>query len=358
MAHKQPIPEIRAAAFTAAREKCALSVEELANLACLSKKQIQQIENGQSNTFYSPSVKFTAAKKVAQLIQLDEQAAFDFGPQAELPLTQAAELETSAPIPSAMLDSNGDKIKDANSVLVEEVTKQEIKKEVHKTGTKKRKSKALASDSMQPGMKASASAVLLEPAPRKSTQSTSANPKSSAAKWLWLLPAGAVALLLVQFQPLLQEQLDAQMSPKKPVESAAAPAVVAAAEPVTPSTPTTEAQTAPAVVVPSTPITTAAVPSACPPSDAVVESYKPPYANKPGNMVYVKSSIAQLMCVEDGDGKLQTKTVEAGAGHSFYGKPPFKLFTSGLSSAEIFFQGLRVRPSNTESKTILLVQVD
>lgn len=358
MAHKQPIPEIRAAAFTAAREKCALSVEELANLACLSKKQIQQIENGQSSTFYSPSVKFTAAKKVAQLIQLDEKAAFDFGPQAELPLAQAAEPEISAPIPSATPDSNSDKKKDANSVVVEEVTKQEIEKEVHKTGAKKRKSKALASDSMQPEMKVPASAVLLEPAPRKSTQSTSANPKSSAAKWLWLLPAGAVALLLVQFQPLLQEQLDAQMSPDKPVESVTAPAAAAPAESAKPSAPTTETQAAPAVVASSAPIATAAVPSACPPSDTVVESYKPPYANKPGNMVYVKSSIAQLMCVEDGDGKLQAKTIEAGAGYSFYGKPPFKLFTSGLSSAEVFFQGLRVRPSNTESKTILLVQVD
>ena len=43
------------------------------------QKQIQQIENGQSTTFYSPAVKLTAAKKVAKLIQLDEKDAFDFG---------------------------------------------------------------------------------------------------------------------------------------------------------------------------------------------------------------------------------------------------------------------------------------
>lgn len=365
MAHKQPIPEIRAAAFAAAREKCALSVEELAHLACLSKKQIQQIENGQSSTFYSPTVKFTAAKKVAKLIQLDEKAAFDFGPQAELPLEQVADPETNASIPSATLDSNSDKKKDVNFAMAEKASKQGLEKEVQKPSAKKRANKVAVSQAIQPEMKTPASAVwsgsASESVLKNSTQSTSANHKSSGKKWLWLLPAGAVALLLVQFQPLLQEQLDARMTSEKPVEFVAAPAA-APAESAAPSAPTTEAQAAPAVVVPSTPIATAAVllprPSACPASDTVVESYRPPYANKPGNMVYIKSSEAQLMCVEDGDGKLQTKAVEAGAGYSFYGKPPFKLFTSGLSSVEIFFQGLRVRPSNTESKTILLVQVD
>jgi hypothetical protein len=62
--------------------------------------------------------------------------------------------------------------------------------------------------------------------------------------------------------------------------------------------------------------------------------------------------------MEDGDGKVQSKTMEPGLGHSFYGKPPFKLLTSGLSSAEVFFQGFRVRPSNADSKSILLVQAD
>ena len=66
MAQKQSSPEIRCAAFSAAREKRALSVEQLALLACLSKKQIQQIENGQSNSFYSPAIKLVAAKKVAK----------------------------------------------------------------------------------------------------------------------------------------------------------------------------------------------------------------------------------------------------------------------------------------------------
>jgi hypothetical protein len=97
---------------------------------------------------------------------------------------------------------------------------------------------------------------------------------------------------------------------------------------------------------------------ACPLPDASIESYRSPSPSKPGNMVFVKMPTAQTICVEDGDGKVQTKTMEPGLGYSFYGKPPFKLLTSGLSSAEVFFQGFRVRPSNADSKSILLVQAD
>jgi hypothetical protein len=97
---------------------------------------------------------------------------------------------------------------------------------------------------------------------------------------------------------------------------------------------------------------------ACPLPDASIENYKSPAASKPGNMVYVKMPTAQVICVVDGDGKVQSKAMEPGLGHSFYGKSPFKLMTSGLSSAEVFFQGYRVRPSNADSKSILLVQAD
>jgi len=363
MAHQQPIPEIRAAAFAAAREKCALSVEELAHLACLSKKQIQQIENGGRDAFYSPVIKFTAAKKVAQLIQLDEKEAFDSGPQAELPLAYVADSEVSAPIAGPVLDSNSDQNKDANFAMAEEAAKQETEKEIHKAGAKKRKSKAIASDGMQPEMNTTVSAVLPEPVPRKSTQSNSVNPKSSGTKWIWLLPVGAVALLLVQFQPLLQDQLDAVMGKSKPVEVVvltAAPVDATLANlPAEPPASATSAATPPvAPAIAASPALAVAANPACPLPDASIENYKSPSPNKPGNMVYVKMPTAQIVCVEDGSGKMQSRAMEPGLGYSFYGKPPFKLLTSGLSSAEIFFQGFRVRPSNADSKSILLVEVD
>jgi DNA-binding XRE family transcriptional regulator len=347
MVSKQSTPEIRAAAFTAAREKCAMSVEELAHLACLSKKQIQQIENGGRDAFYSLLIKLTAAKKVAQLIQLDEKDAFDFGPQAELPLTSIDAL-TQGELPST---------EQAPSL---DLKKEAPQKEAAQTdeGEQKEATKAESQLEARPVL-----VEALKPEPGMRAHSDSREQKPAGKKWVWLLPAGAVALLLVQFRPLLEDQLDALMGKAKPVEVVAltvapvdaAPANIPAEPPASAPVVATP-QVAPAIA-PSPAIVVAANP-ACPPLDASIENYKSPSPSKPGNMVYIKVSTAQIVCVEDGDGKVQSKALEPSLGHSFYGKPPFKLLTSGLSSAEVFFQGFRVRPSNADSNSILLVQVD
>ena len=376
MAQKQSSPEIRCAAFSAAREKRALSVEQLALLACLSKKQIQQIENGQSNSFYSPAIKLVAAKKVAKLIQLDEKDAFDFGPQAELPLTQADELtpsessvaESRPLIDEAKAVEQSDASKPALPENAIEVVrpKEDEPNEAKKAAGRKRKSDLVSPTSNQPNAKP----VLVEPnpEPNKPALFTAREQKQASKKWVWLLPVGALVLALVQFQPLLEDQLDAWMGKPKPAEATALTVAPVDAAPASPpaepasATPAVTPQASPAVT-PSTAVTPSpaivvAANSACPPTDASIENYKSPAASKPGNMVYVKMPTAQVICVEDGDGKVQSKAMEPGLGHSFYGKPPFKLLTSGLSSAEVFFQGYRVRPSNADSKSIVLVQAD
>jgi DNA-binding XRE family transcriptional regulator len=351
MANRQSTPEIRTAAFIAAREKCAMSVEELAHLACLSKKQIQQIENGQSSTFYSPTVKFTAAKKVAKLIQLDEKDAFDFGPQAELPFAQAADVIQSE-LPATQSGLSLDEEKEA------------IKKEVAQTNEAEPKeaktaiSRKTKADAESPAV----SQLEAKPEPSMLGHSGAREQKLAAKNWVWLLPVGALVLAIVQFQPLLRDQLDAMMGKAKPVEVVALTAAPVDTAPASPpaepaSTSAAVAPPVPPAITPSPAIAVAANP-ACPLPDASIESYKSPSASKPGNMVFVKMPSAQIICVEDGDGKVQTKTMEPGLGHSFYGKPPFKLLTSGLSSAEVFFQGFRVRPSNADSKSMLLVQAD
>jgi cytoskeleton protein RodZ len=167
---------------------------------------------------------------------------------------------------------------------------------------------------------------------------------------------------LVQFQPLLEDRLDALMGKPKLVESVSLTAPPADAAPASPpaepvSTPATVTPPVATVVTPSPALGVAASP-ACPMPDASIENYKSPSANKPGNMVFIKVPTAQTVCVEDGDGKVQIKAMDPSFGHSFYGKPPFKLMTSGLSSAEIFFQGLRVRPNQPDAKSILLIQAD
>ena len=73
------LPEIRGEVFTKARENLGLSTKDLSGMACLSVRQIEQIENGESSSFYGPQIKVTAAKKVAALLKLKEEDSFDFG---------------------------------------------------------------------------------------------------------------------------------------------------------------------------------------------------------------------------------------------------------------------------------------
>ena len=344
-----------------------MSVEELARLACLSKKQIQQIENGQCSTFYSPTVKFTAAKKVAKLIQLDEKDAFDFGPQAELPFAQAADVIQSA------LTSTKESPLDLKKEVPQKAAAQTDDgepKEVKKTVSRKRKTDEESSVITQ--LEAKAKPILVEavkPEPGVRMHFGGRENKSTGKKWVWLLPMGALVLAIVQFQPLLEDQLDALMGKAKPVEAIALPSSPAA-DPAPSSPPATEANAAPVPTAPAAPAATPVPPvvppspapiataSGCPPADGAMESYKPASAGKPGNVVFVKANTAQLVCVIDAGGVVQSKAMEPGVGHSFFGKPPFKVLTPGFASVEVFFQGFRVRPGAPDAKNILLVQAD
>ena len=49
---------------------------DLATRACLSKKQVKQIEEGGTSSFYSDTVKMTAAKKIGGILGLPEQSVF------------------------------------------------------------------------------------------------------------------------------------------------------------------------------------------------------------------------------------------------------------------------------------------
>ena len=69
---KNKIPTIRCLAFIEARERLGLSTEVLALSACLSKKQIEQIENGEQSAFYSAALKLRSAQKVATILGLEE----------------------------------------------------------------------------------------------------------------------------------------------------------------------------------------------------------------------------------------------------------------------------------------------
>ncbi|QKM64473.1 hypothetical protein DCO17_04015 [Polynucleobacter tropicus] len=328
------LPEIKKEAFTKARESLGLSTKELSVMACLSVRQIEQIENGETDTFYGPQVKVTAAKKVAGLLKLKEEDAFDFGAVA------SNKAEANEEAKEEVKEESEEEAKDSEKVAKEvQVTDAESSGSVKTSDLKKADDARKFAPSQQ--------------AINQSTQSsTSKNPKRK----LYILGGIAVALVfsiinlrpsffpeVVKEEVVVVEQTQATTSSDTPADPKAA----------SPSTPEPVAAAAtPTPVSAQAPV--AAPPTECPPADTAAVSYRPDAPKKAGDMVYLQSKTAQTVCVVDASGKTQNKTLEPGVGVSIYGKPPLKVLTSGAAQVDIYYQGVKVRPSNIAAKNILL----
>jgi transcriptional regulator with XRE-family HTH domain len=70
------IPQINGALLRMRREELGWALADLATRACLSNKQVKQIEEGGTSSFYSETVKVTAAKKVGGILGLPAQSVF------------------------------------------------------------------------------------------------------------------------------------------------------------------------------------------------------------------------------------------------------------------------------------------
>jgi cytoskeleton protein RodZ len=309
------LPEIRKEAFTKARESLGLSTRELSGMACLSIRQIEQIENGETSTFYGPQVKVTAAKKVAGLLKLKEEDAFDFGD-----LAPPAKIIVEKPVEPA-------------------VTKKAVK--VEKETAPEKKSKPLK-------VEETPKVVVKDPEPLTQFDSSAASAQGNPKKKLFLLLgiAAALAFAIVNLRPLF--------FPEPPKQEIVVE-VAQEAPPASPTPPVEEAKPAAplAAVIPQAVAPTAVVSTECPAADSVIASYKPEAPKKAADLVYAQSKTAQTICVIDASGKTQTKTLEPGIGASIYGKPPFKVLTLGLNQVDLYFQGAKVRTGNA-GKTIIL----
>ncbi len=326
------LPEIRKEAFTKARESLGLSTKDLSGMACLSVRQIEQIENGESSSFYGAQVKFTAAKKVAGLLKLTPEDAFDFSGvvQPVKPAEVEEKLQEETKASAAEKKAKPEKTKEKNQAKETEQTKELV--------------------SQAPAAEPKAE----KPIARKVTESVldysvkskaSVDPKKKII--LLLAIAAAVIFSVVNLRPLffpepVKEEvvIIQEVVPETPPASA-------------PAEPAPAAQPATSVPVPATqPVAAASV--ECPPADASALNYKPDAPKKAGDMVYLQSKTAQTVCVVDATGKTQNKMLEPGVGASVYGKPPFKVLTGGLNQVDLYYQGAKVRTGNTSSKTIIL----
>jgi transcriptional regulator with XRE-family HTH domain len=71
------IPSILGENFRQAREEQGISIAELAGKSILSENHIKQIENGGYKSFYTAAIKVQSAKKVAKILGLTDQEAFE-----------------------------------------------------------------------------------------------------------------------------------------------------------------------------------------------------------------------------------------------------------------------------------------
>ena len=316
------LPEIRKEAFTKARESLDLSTKDLSGMACLSVRQIEQIENGETSSFYGDQVKFTAAKKVAGLLKLAPEEAFVFSGVAQPVKAREVEEKLQGETKASAVDKKAkpDKVKEkeANPVVGEKVA--EPKSE-----------------------KVSLSKVSQKAIDYSEKSKASVGPKKKL--FLMLAIGAAVIFSVVNLRPLFFPE---------PVKEEVVIIQEVAQEPTpanAPVEPVTETKPAPAAVPEPTPV---AVAAECPPEDASALNFRPEAPKKAGNMVYLQSKTAQTVCVVDASGKTQNKTLEPGVGVSIYGKPPLRVLTGGLNQVDLYYQGAKVRIGNSTGKTINL----
>ena len=88
------------------REAQGWAINDIAARACLSVKQIRQIEEGGLSSFYSENVKLTAAKKVAALLQLSEAQLFGQVPLYPPPAEEESFLFNSNTEPFHMVSAD------------------------------------------------------------------------------------------------------------------------------------------------------------------------------------------------------------------------------------------------------------
>ena len=331
------LPEIRKEAFAKAREKLAMSTKDLGGMACLSHHQISQIESGESSYFYGAQNKFTAAKKVAKLLNLSDEEAFDYGSKAPVKMVEEPkieELKIEKPIKAPAKKTQSTK----EAVEVKEVAEETQAPALVGEEEKKEPVKKLESTKVEPAK------VTPKEIPF-STSSVSSKPSSSKKLFLWLSVLAAIVFSVINLRPLFfADKPEEIVVVKEEIIEPAPAATPAEPAPVTPAAAT------PAVAAPAA---STEVSAACPAEEGII-SYKPESPRKSGDMVYVQVKSKQVVCVSDASGKMQNKMIEPGVGSSFYGKPPFKVLTGGLAQVDIYFQGAKVRLAHSNYNTLVL----
>ncbi len=77
---------------------------------------------------------------------------------------------------------------------------------------------------------------------------------------------------------------------------------------------------------------------------------------KAGSYVYFTALDKASACVQDGSGKKTTVTLSKEQGMSVYGKGPWQIASPDFSKLQMYFQGTRVLPADTNGKRVQLIE--
>jgi transcriptional regulator with XRE-family HTH domain len=346
------IPEIQGEILRAAREKLKLTQAELAKKACLSKSHIIELEDGGHSSFYSSNLKIRVAKKVSLLLGLDENQALTY-PSGELAKQESLRFDEVPAEDMKPLDSisSATKKSETSAALIEDFEIDKILK-----------------NAKPPKKSEPQNVVSLESISQNNLSSQTSTKKG----WRGFLPYTLILLVVIGLfstKDIIFELINPKSLPVATAieivpenaegKSGDGPVVVSATQPVA-STPVVPKPAAPAPAVPAPAvIPTTSVPSlpseaSCPKPDATVASHLVYEPTKPGNFVFIQSKIKQTICVTDINGKVTVMSLDVGGSHTFTGKAPFTVLSSGLSNLIMFFQGRPVRYSNDQARSIRL----
>jgi len=338
------IPNILGENFKKAREVQGLSFAELASKATLSQNQIEQIENGGNKSFYTAAIKFQSAKKVAKILGLSDEEAFE-----------KKKTNDSQQIPFHFPET-------AKTELVEDA-KTELEqppKIVSLSNAESKKASKLKKEMSAELEKVSSIATHLEEviATAKTDNDKNQQKTISYSKFLiYLGSAVALVFAVVQYNHHSKEtKIYPSATSASPIELSEPNQVedIKDAEEVE----VTKAPPSEAIAPKEVPKPTAKAVTTiaeCSGLFSNPEKHTPTIASKIGNQVYVQSKSEASICFEDADGNQQKRDLAQNAGASFYGKAPFKLASNNLDQFDIFYQGYKVK-ADLSKKAITLVE--
>ena len=283
------IPQINGALLRMRREELGWALADLATRACLSNKQVKQIEEGGTSSFYSETVKVTAAKKVGGILGLPEQSVFVVE-EPEVLVDEAASQEgtTSHISDDAHADSS------ASDKAHTEPTAS-TGQDIHDSNASP---KDIASPAVKPYLKSPSIETSVIQKSTNSALGSEDKPKSKNSLWFIIaLFAAALGLAAVMQKPAPTPPVEPPpplqvLPPEQPDPAASAPGAAAsgnlpAAPVVTPapatsptpsttSTPSSVPTNAPVNVVPATRPAVVTTPASAPSaSQAPVSSVAP-----------------------------------------------------------------------------------